>query len=115
ENFYGLVFYPFPGKIIDVIYLVSVETIVLDGQRQGDIYAAADVIAHFVELVFLLPVFGGIVRDFDVAVIFHTGSGRDQAPHDDVFLKTTQIVDTARNRRFSQDAGGLLEAGRRNK
>ena len=49
--------------------------------------AAADVVAHFVEFVLLLPVFGRIVGDLDVAVILHTGTGRDEASHDDVFLE----------------------------
>src|ERR1700680_2340149 len=51
----------------------------------------------------------------DVPVALETGSRRDQAAHDDVFLEAAQVVHLAGNRRFGENARGLLEAGRRNK
>ena len=70
-------------------------------------------VGEFVEFVLDLSVFGRIRCHLDVAVIFHTGTGRDQASHDDVFLQTTQVIDAAGNGSFSQNAGRFLEARRR--
>src|SRR5690348_16095859 len=41
------------------------------------------------------------------------GTGRDQATDDDVLLEAAQVVLEATHRRLREDAGGLLERGRR--
>ena len=65
---------------------------------------------HLVELVLLLTVFRGIRSDLDVAVVFHTGTCRDQASHDDVFLQAAKIIDASRDSCFGKHAGRFLEA-----
>src|SRR5437867_355667 len=51
--------------------------------------------------------------DLQPAVDLHAGPGRNQAAHDHVLLQPAQVIDPARDRRLGQDAGRLLEGGRR--
>ena len=51
--------------------------------------------------------------ELDVAVVVHTGAGRDETAHDDVFLEAAERVDRAVDAGFGEDARGFLEAGRR--
>ncbi len=51
--------------------------------------------------------------ELDVAVVLHARAGGDQAADDDVFLEAAERVDRAVDAGFGEDAGGLLEARRR--
>src|SRR5437870_8454830 len=48
----------------------------------------------------------------DLAVGGHAGSGGDETADDDVLLEAAQVVDTAGDGRFRENARGLLERGR---
>src|SRR5215472_13453674 len=48
-------------------------------------------------------------REAYVAVVLHTGAGRDQAPDDDVFFQAAQVIDLAVDAGFGEHARGLLE------
>jgi hypothetical protein len=49
-------------------------------------------------------------QQLDVAVPLESGSRRDQAAHDNVFLEAAQVIHFARDRGFGEDARGFLEA-----
>src|SRR6267154_3146391 len=49
-------------------------------------------------------------QQLNAAVVLEPGSRRNEAAHDDVFLQASQVIDFAGDRRFREDAGGLLEA-----
>src|SRR5205823_11205078 len=48
-------------------------------------------------------------RETHVSVVFHPGTGRNQAADDDVFLQTAQVVHRSLNRSFGEHSRGLLE------
>src|SRR5271168_4125711 len=54
---------------------------------------------------------GHFRQQLNAAVVLETGSRRDEAAHDDVFLEAAEIIDLAGDRSFRKDACGLLEAG----
>src|SRR3954454_16185682 len=52
-------------------------------------------------------------RDFADAGHGGAGAGRNQTADDDVLLQALERIDLAVDRRLGEDAGGLLERGRR--
>src|SRR5713226_4784085 len=54
---------------------------------------------------------GHFRQQLDAAVVLETRASGNEAAHDDVFLEAAEIVHLAGDRRFGEDAGGLLEAG----
>ena len=63
----------------------------------------------------------GLLRDDDglwlldgelelrLAVVIESGAGGDEVSHDDVFLETAEVIDSAKSRGFGEDTGGVLE------
>src|SRR6266849_6160794 len=60
---------------------------------------------------------GGFPRRFDQRIEFglameaEAGAGRDDVPHNDVFLEAAQVINPGHGRGFGQDARGVLEGG----
>ena len=74
---------------------------------------AADDDGKLIEIAISTLIDRFITFDINVAIVFHTGSGRNQPPHDHVFLQPAQVVHATRNRGFGKHARGLLERRRR--
>src|SRR6201993_4681266 len=51
------------------------------------------------------------LRELDVAVVLHAGSGWDETADDDVFLEAAQAVHRTVDAGFGEDSRGLLEGG----